>query len=258
MTDAALTEDSNMPPLDAEPATTEAPEASQTESAPAAQVEAPAEPQEETLTDRGQERFNKITADKYKEKRRADAAEQELKDLRAQAPAAPVASDKPLRLEDFDFDEGKLQAAQIERQVDQRFAAMQTQQQAAQVQQRAEDTANAFTAKAADFAANVPDYQEAIGQIPELPPETLNAVMQSENGPALAYHLAKHLDVADEIANMPPMAAAMRLGEISVSLKATKPQIKPSAAPAPIEPLSSGGSISKDVGDMSMEEIMRL
>ena len=257
MTDAALIEDSNMPPLDAEPATTEAPEASQTESAPAAQVETPAEPQEEVFSERSQKRFNKITADKYAEKRRADLAEQKLADMQAQAPATPAVSDKPLSLEDFDYDEGKLQAAQIERQVDQRFAAMQTQQQAAQVQKAAEDTANAFNAKAAEFAANVPDYQEAIAQLPQLPTETLNAVMQSENGAALAYHLGKHLDVADEIANLPPMAAAMRLGELSSSLKATKPQIKPSAAPAPIEPLSSGGSISKGMEDMSMEDFMR-
>ena len=253
MTDnAALIEDSNMPPLDVE---AQAVEDSKTESAPVEQVDTPAEPQEENISDRGQKRINKITADKYAEKRRADNAERELAELRAQAPAQPAISDKPLSLEDFDYDEGKLQAAQIEQQVAQRFAAMQTQQQAAQAQEQQQARASAFNAKAAEFAANVPDYQEAIGQIPELPQETLDAVMQSENGPALAYHLAKHLDVADEIANASPMAAAMRLGEISASLKATKPEIKTSAAPAPIEPITSGGSISKDVGEMSMAEI---
>ena len=256
MTDAALNEDSNMPPMEPETVTAETPEASQTESAPAAQVETPAEPQEDdNLSERGQKRFDKITADKYAEKRRADEAEKKLAELQAQTTAPTAVSDKPLELADFDYDEGKLQAAQIDRQVDQRFAAQQKQQQAATAQQAAQETANAFNAKAADFAANVPDYQEAIAQIPELPTDTLEAVMSAENGAALAYHLGKHLDVADEIANLPPMAAAMRLGEISTSLKATKPQIKPSAAPAPIEPLTSGGAISKDVGDMSMEEI---
>ena len=247
---AALIEDSNMPPLDVE-----AVDDTKTESAPVEQVESPAEPQEENLSERGQKRFNKITADKWEHKRRADEAERKLAEMQAQAPAQPVVSDKPLSLEDFDYDEGKLQAAQIDRQVEQRFAAMQTQQKAAQVQEQQQARASAFNAKAAEFAANVPDYQEAIGQIPELPPETLDAVMQSENGPALAYHLAKHLDVADEIASASPMVAAMRLGEISASLKATKPDIKTSAAPAPIEPITSGGSISKDVGEMSMAEI---
>jgi len=54
------------------------------------------------------------------------------------------------------------------------------------------------------------------------------------------------------------MAAAMQLGAISARLGAVKPNIAPSAAPEPIEPISSGGSVSKDIGDMSMEEIYGL
>ena len=49
----------------------------------------------------------------------------------------------------------------------------------------------------------------------------------------------------------------MELGKISANLTA-KPNIKLSAAPEPIAPISSGGALNKDVGEMSMEEIYGL
>jgi len=70
MSEAALIEDSNMPPHDFnEEAETE----TLAESAPVKQEETPAvEVTEAVLSERAQIRFNKITAEKYAEKQRAD------------------------------------------------------------------------------------------------------------------------------------------------------------------------------------------
>ena len=63
----------------------------------------------------------------------------------------------------------------------------------------------------------------------------------------MIYHLGENLDLADKVANMSPSNAMMEIGRISVSMNAAK-NIKPSTAPDPIEPISSGGSISQDRG----------
>jgi len=244
MPDAALAEDLNIAPVEEVKPTDEIKETPETESATAEQVETPAEP-DEKLTSRGQERFNKITADKYAEKRRADAAEEELNKLKAQIPQPSVQSENAPTLEDFDFDDAKFNEALIDFKVNKKAAQIQQQQEAAQVQVQGQQRAAAFNVKVAEFSKTAPDYQEVLANIPPLPPETLDAVMQAENGPQLAYYLGKHLDVADEIASASPMVAAMQLGAISARLAAAKPNAKQSAAPEPIDPISSGGAIPK-------------
>jgi hypothetical protein len=255
MTDAAL-EDDAPAPLEQTPG--EAVETPETESAPVEQAETPAEPEDKELSPRGQERFNKITADKYAEKRRADAAEARLRELEAKVPQQQPESVTAPKLEDFDYDESKYNEALIDYKVNQKAAQIQQQQEAAQSAAKQQQAAEAFNAKVASFAEQAPDYQEAVGNIPPLPAETLDVVMQAENGPQLAYYLGKHLDIADEIASASPYVAAMKLGAISERLAAVKPNVTTSAAPDPIEPISSGGSISRDLSEMSMEEIYNL
>jgi hypothetical protein len=63
--------------------------------------------------------------------------------------------------------------------------------------------------------------------------------------------------MADKLATMSPQQAMMELGRISANMSA-QPNIKLSAAPDPIVPISSGGSLSKDLGEMSMDEIYNM
>ena len=91
--------------------------------------------------------------------------------------------------------------------------------------------------------------------MPSFSQDTLDAIMSSDKGAQIALALSERLDLADEIANSSPMVAAMKLGELSASLNSSKPTVRSSKAPSPIEPIQSGGSLNKDVGEMSMEEI---
>jgi hypothetical protein len=91
------------------------------------------------------------------------------------------------------------------------------------------------------------DFFEKANSIPDLPPGVADALMQSDMGPELIYHLAGHLDQADSLAAMTPAAAMMELGKIHSNMTATK-NIEPSAAPDPIQPLSSGGAMSAEPG----------
>lgn len=74
-------------------------------------------------------------------------------------------------------------------------------------------------------------------------------ILESENGPALAYELAKNVAEANRIAMLPPIAAARELGKIEsrIASKAsegkqntTQETKRVSSAPKPIAPITSG------------------
>lgn len=253
MTDEAAQVDENMPPLDEikqeEIQTPEAEPAPATDDNPVAEQEA-------EKPNKVQERINKITRDKYEQKRRAEEAEAELEKLRAaQAKPEPVTP----KLEDFDYDETKFGIAMAEyvakKATQEEISNFEATQKAREQQTKQQEIDTQFNAKVSTFMAETDDYAESIANLPELPTDTLNAIMMQENGPQLAYYLSKHLDVADTIANSPPIQAALELGRISHQLLTTKPIKQPSAAPEPIEPVSSGGKLNKELEDMSMDEI---
>jgi len=211
----------------------------QTESAPVEQVESPAETD---LTERAQARFNKITAEKFTEKRRADEAERKLSEALSK-PAAP-ASDEPT-LESLDYDEDAYRKALIKHQVAEAVKEQTEASRQTAVKVSAEQTQAAFNERI--VALNKPDFSDVASAIPQLPNGVADALVQSENGAELIYHLGTHLDMADKLSNMSPQQAMMELGRISVNMDATT-QIKPSAAPDPITPLNSGGSLTSDSG----------
>ena len=209
-------------------------ESATTDDAPQAEPEPPKE-------DGFQKRINKVTAAKYAAERRAEELERKLKELETAKPAKPAPT-----LEDFDFDEAAYQAALIESKVEQVITA-QTQKQREEAQ-KAEAAANLSSFNERIEALGKDDFSEVAGAVPLLPNGVADALVASEGGAEMIYHLGTHLDVAEKIANMTPAAAMMELGRISASMKA-QPVVKTSAAPEPIAPLKSGSSLTADVGD---------
>lgn len=237
---------------------TEAPTDQAAESAPA-EAEAGTEvaPTDDSPTepDGVQKRINKITADKHAEKRRADALQDQLDKLKQ----APVSTTEEPKLENFDYDQDKHNEALVNWKVENRLAEQTQVQQQQAAQAEVQQVQKQFAERSEAFAETTPDYAEVLKGLPELPQDVFEAVLLSEDGPQLAYHLATHLDVVDSLANDLPQVRLVKLGQISAGFKAvTKPTVKPSAAPEPIKPVSSGASASKEMEDMSMDEIMNL
>ena len=198
-------------------------------------------------SDKVQRRINQVIAQKYEEKRRADALEQKLKELETKP-------EQPPTLDKFDYDEDAYNKAAVAYQVKQELQNYQKQAQAAQIERQQQELNRKFSEKVKAF--NKPDYAEVIANIPDLSGDTITLVQQA--GPEVAYFLGKHLDVADEIARSNPLHAAMRIGAISEQIKAGRPSKSTSNAPDPIKPLSGSGSMSDDVGaNMSMEAWMK-
>ncbi len=239
MTDAALeeTEVNNETTEETTEVTLNSTDSEQTESAPVEQAESPAE-----LTERAQARFNKITAEKFTEKRRADELQRKLDEATAN-PLTPAS--KAPTLEDHDFDEAAFSAATIKHQVAEAVKEQTETSRQAAAKVSAEQSQAAFNERI--VALNKPDFADVANAIPQLPNGVADALVQSENGAELIYHLGTHLDAADKLANMSPQQAMMELGRISVGMTA-KPEVKTSAAPDPIAPLNSGGSLSQERG----------
>lgn len=193
---------------------------------------------DEPKEDGFQKRINKVTADKYAEKRRADNLQRENDELRAKPAATPS---KAPTLEEFDHDEEAFNAANLKYQVNEAVNAKATELQTESSSKTAQEAQEAFNGRITAFGKD--DFDTVSDAIPELPPGVAGELVNAELGPELIYHLGTHLDVADKIAGMTPMAAMVELGRISAGLNA-KPNIKPSAAPDPIKPLASGGQLS--------------
>ena len=183
---------------------------------------------------------------------------------------ATQTEDVPPTLENAEFDPVKLNKLQnewIQRQVDKRVqAAVQ------QVESRQSEVAirQAFEQRTVEFRKTAPDFDVVISNpaLPQLDKDAARAVIKSENGPAIAYHLAKNPDLAARIARMDPYSQGQAIGRIEGQLlakevtqkepsKETKP-VKPvsvTKAPPPPKPVSGGTSpVQKDSALMSMEE----
>ena len=110
--------------------------------------------------------------------------------------------------------------------------------------------------------ADLPDYAEVVGQsdVPAAP-HVLESILDSDVGPQLAYHLAKHPDVAERLNAMTPVQAAREIGRLEaavtgpVAAQPTPPAKRTTTAPAPINPVRGGnGQFTKPVEAMSDAE----
>lgn len=205
-----------------------------------------------------QERVNEITKARREAERRADAAERELASLRQQQPAQhqPQSTDKAPSLADFNYDMDAWSSAtqeylltQAESRVEQRLAGKTQQERQRTIQ-------DGFEAKAAKYAADHPDFGQAVedlGRTIRFSPEVVEAIGVSDHGPAVVHYLAQHLDEADRIARLPAHLAALHLGRIEAQVSTAKP--KPvTNAPKPAPTLAGGAASNKDPDRMTSDE----
>ena len=80
------------------------------------------------------------------------------------------------------------------------------------------------------------------------------ALLGSDKGPDLLYHLGQNPEEAARISNLPTAQEAMALGRIEASLTTLQPRTE-TGAPSPITPLTDGqGSQGVDPDNLSTEE----
>jgi DNA-binding phage protein len=100
-----------------------------------------------------------------------------------------------------------------------------------------------------------PDYDAVIAASADLAiaPYVADALKDSDNGPALLYHMAKNPDIAERLNNMSPIRAAMEIGRIEAGLGG-RPVKAPSNAPAPITPIAAARNVNVDLATATMAD----
>lgn len=117
--------------------------------------------------------------------------------------------------------------------------------------QRVNDRCNEIAKQGAkEFKADFNKALEEVASITPLfdaqtrPTPLMQAILETDEPHKVLHYLGTNPDVAEEIADMSPLRAARKLGQIERDM-AAKPEPKPSNAPKPLQPVkaaAAGGS----------------
>ncbi len=165
-------------------------------------------------------------------------AQRENERLRARLDAPAPKEPEPLdvrTLKDFDYDEAEYQKHVRE------VASSQAQQEyqtttarEAQSQKMAD-----FRSNEAVFAEKQADYYDVTNRAGLTVTPNMAAVIQdSDQGPAIHYHLGQNVELSQQLAGLPPVTMARRIGQIEAALSNVKPK-KVSDAPEPAAKLKT-------------------
>lgn len=100
----------------------------------------------------------------------------------------------------------------------------------------------------------MPDFEEVVYD-PSLiiSPAMQDAIVESDIGPKIAYHLGNNPDIAKSILALSPTRQIAEIGKLEVKLTAKAP-VTTSKAPEPIKPVGVNGKTIKAPQDMSQAE----
>lgn len=106
-----------------------------------------------------------------------------------------------------------------------------------------------FREKAKEAAKEIEDFEEVMSAAEAPMTKSMaDAILTSDIGPKLAYHLAKNPEEAERIAALPAPRQAAEIGKLEVKLSEPAKETKqPSKAPAPISPVGGKGGPSDDM-----------
>ena len=232
------------------------------DSEPAVEAQAESEPeaeQEAEVTDKPKQnpklekRFSELT--KRAKQAEADKASlearlQELESKQAPAPkqADPV-SEKPQASQfndAFEYAEA-LAEWSAEKALEQRDI----QEQQRKVDEQRNEVIKSWSAKLEAAKADIPDFDDMVASSNvQVRDEVRDAILESDVGPQILYHLASDDDYASKLAAMPTNKALKELGKLEVQFERKEAPIEKSEpvarskAPAPIKPLTAGKGTS--------------
>ena len=202
-------------------------------------------------------RFSEITKQREEARKEAqqersarEALEARLAVLERQpAPQAPKVDEEPQPSQFNDaFEYAK---ALAEYTADQRIGEMKRQEAEERQAQERQKVIETWASKVQAAKASMPDFDDIVASSDVVVNDDIrDAILESDVGPQILYHLAENDDVAKRIAGLTPKQALREIGKLEARFEAkeTKPEPTPitrSKAPAPINPLR--GSNPADV-----------
>lgn len=233
--------------------------------------EAPPETQETTEQQEArkqskfQRRLDRQKTARIQAETRAEIAEKQLAEAKARLDeqSKPQETGEPKR-ENFASDDAFLKAFirhEAKQELEQGRKAERDAQQGKEKQQQAtvgsEKVAKAWAEREASFQTATKDYEAVVApfadeELQHLSHDARMAIVESDVGPALLYHLAKNPDEADRIADLSPTRQIAELGKLEA--KVSMPAKKTTSAPAPASTTTGGRTASKDLSKMTQDE----
>jgi hypothetical protein len=202
-------------------------------------------------------RFSEITKQREEARKEAqqersarEALEARLAVLERQpAPQAQKVDEEPQPSQFNDaFEYAK---ALAEFTADKRIGEMRKQDAEAKEAQERQKVIDQWANKVQAAKASLPDFDDIVASSDVVVNDDIrDAILESDVGPQILYHLAENEDVAKKIAGLSAKQALREIGKLEARFEAkeTAPETKPivrSKAPAPIQPLR--GSSPADV-----------
>lgn len=226
-------------------------------------TEAEEKPPEPALPKGVQRRIDRAVRQKYEAEARAKMLEERIAYIEQQTQSRQPANNLPQQRQAPNIEQftnfNDYVTATAEYIADQRIQSTLTERENAQRAANAEAerarTATEWQKRVQQTAAELPDFEDVLGAS-DLPMTGImqDAIMESDLGPKLAYHLATNPEEAVRIAQMTPMGQVRALGRLEERLVKAPKTIQATQAPAPIKPASGRTNVSRDPDSMSAEE----
>ena len=202
-------------------------------------------------------RFSEITKQREEARKEAQQERQAREALEARlaalerqpAPQAPKVDEEPQPSQFNDaFEYAK---ALAEYTADKRIAEMKQDEAKAKAEAERQKVIDQWASKVQKAKADLPDFDDIVASSDVVVNDDIrDAILESDVGPQILYHLAENDDVAKRIAGLNPKQALREIGKLEARFetketKSEPPPITRSKAPAPINPLR--GSNPADV-----------
>lgn len=104
----------------------------------------------------------------------------------------------------------------------------------------------AWADRVAAARASMPDFDDMVNSSDvQVSDPVRDAIMESDVGPQILYHLAENPDLGKKLGEMSVIAALRHIGKLEVQFEKTepkKPVVAKSKAPAPISPIKVGAA----------------
>ena len=194
-------------------------------------------------------RFSEITKQREEARKEAQQERQAREALEARlaalerqpAPQAPKVDEEPQPSQFNDaFEYAK---ALAEYTADKRIAEMKQDEAKAKAEAERQKVIDQWASKVQKAKADLPDFDDIVASSDVVVNDDIrDAILESDVGPQILYHLAENDDVAKKIAGLSAKQALREIGKLEArfEVKETVPETKTivrSKAPAPIQPL---------------------
>ena len=234
------------------------------ESEPTVEAQAESEPEAEEeaeVTDKPKQnpkvrmRFEQVSKELAKEREAKQALETRLQELESKVAPAPqsyeqqILGEKPQasQFQDaFEYAE-----ALAEWSAEKALVERDKQEQQRKIDNERQEVIKSWTSKLEKAKVDLPDFDDMVASSQvQVRDEVRDAILESDVGPQILYHLASDDDLAQRISAMPVNKALKELGKLEVQFERKEAPVEKSEpvarskAPAPIKPLTAGKGTS--------------